>query len=63
MPIRELEQTINDSPADLVVVGTPIDLARIININKPSQRVRMSSGNRTAHSEDILQEKFGVNKR
>jgi len=59
--IRELEQTINDSPADLVVVGTPIDLARIININKPSQRVRyelQEIGQPTL--EDILREKFGV---
>jgi predicted GTPase len=59
--IRELEQTINDSPADLVVVGTPIDLARIININKPSQRVRyelQEIGHPTL--EDILREKFGV---
>ncbi|HSM16942.1 MAG TPA: cyclic 2,3-diphosphoglycerate synthase [Gemmatimonadales bacterium] len=37
---EELEQTINDSPADLVIIGTPIDLRRIVNITKPSVRVR-----------------------
>jgi len=59
--IRELEQTINNSPADLVLVGTPIDLARIVKINKPSQRVRyelQEIGQPTL--EDILREKFGV---
>jgi len=37
--IRDLEQTINKSDCDLVVIGTPIDLARVINIQKPSVRV------------------------
>lgn len=38
--MRDLEQTINRADADLVLVGTPIDLKRLININKPNQRVR-----------------------
>ncbi len=33
--IRELEATINATPADAVVEGTPIDLKRIISIDKP----------------------------
>ena len=33
--IRELEETINATPADVVVEGTPIDLSRIIKVNKP----------------------------
>jgi predicted GTPase len=37
---KELEETINRAEADLVLIGTPIDLNRIIKINKPSQRVR-----------------------
>jgi predicted GTPase len=36
----ELGQTINNSPADLVIIGTPIDLRRIVEIEKPSVRVR-----------------------
>lgn len=37
--IRDLEQTINASDCDVVVIGTPIDLARVIDIQKPSVRV------------------------
>ena len=36
----DLQETINRSEADLVLIGTPIDLNRLITINKPSQRVR-----------------------
>jgi len=38
--IKELEQTINRTPADSVIVGTPIDLSHLLKINKPSVRVR-----------------------
>ncbi len=38
--IRELEQTIKQVPAETVVIGTPIDLSKIIKINQPSARVR-----------------------
>jgi len=38
--LRDLEATINQVPCDLVIVGTPIDLARVIHINHPNQRVR-----------------------
>jgi predicted GTPase len=38
--VQELEQTINNTPCDLVIIATPIDLRRIVTINKPSQRVR-----------------------
>ncbi len=38
--IKELEQTINNSHAELVIVATPIDLGRLINIKIPSVRVR-----------------------
>jgi len=37
--IKDLEDTINLTDADSVVIGTPIDLRRIINIEKPSTRV------------------------
>ena len=37
--IQELEQTINSSPAELVVIGTPIDLRRVMKIDKPAVRV------------------------
>jgi predicted GTPase len=37
--IRDLEETINKTDCDSVVIGTPIDLSRILKINKPSTRV------------------------
>ena len=39
MQRHELEETINRVPCDLVLVATPIDLARMIQIDKPSVRV------------------------
>ncbi len=36
---HELEETIRRTPCDLVLVATPIDLARIIKLDKPSLRV------------------------
>ena len=36
----DLEQSVNSVPCDLVLVATPIDLGRMINIEKPAQRVR-----------------------
>jgi predicted GTPase len=38
--VRELEATINASDCDVVVMATPIDLRRIMNIGKPIVRVR-----------------------
>lgn len=37
--IKELEETINKSNADLVIVATPIDLTKVLRLNKPSLRV------------------------
>jgi len=37
--IEELEQTINASDADLVIIATPVNLGRILRINKPYVRV------------------------
>jgi len=37
--IRELEETINAVPADVVVSATPIDITRFMKINKPVARV------------------------
>jgi predicted GTPase len=36
--IRDLEETIGNTDCDLVVVGTPIDLTKVISIDKPSVR-------------------------
>jgi predicted GTPase len=56
---RELEETINRADVDLVIIGTPIDLERIVNINKPTQRVRyelQEIGQPTL--EDLLKSRF-----
>ncbi|MCF8226139.1 MAG: cyclic 2,3-diphosphoglycerate synthase [Bacteroidales bacterium] len=37
--LKDLEATINSTDCDSVVIGTPIDLNRIINIKKPNTRV------------------------
>jgi len=38
--MKELEKTINNSDVDAIVIGTPIDLGKLIKINKPNTRVR-----------------------
>lgn len=60
---RDLEATIAKSNVDLVIIGTPIDLTRVLKIDKPFQRVRyelQEIGQPTL--EDILKEKFGSKK-
>jgi predicted GTPase len=37
--IRDLEATINKVDCDSVVIATPIDLSRIVKINKPCAKV------------------------
>jgi len=57
--VRELEQTINNADVDLVIIGTPIDLAGLLKLNKPTQRVRyelQEIGQPTLT--DLLQMKF-----
>lgn len=56
---HELEETINRTPVDLVIIGTPIDLSRVVKMNKPWQRVRyelQEIGQPTL--QDILRSKF-----
>ena len=38
--MKDLEEVINKTDCDLVVVGTPIDLGKLLTINKPHVRVR-----------------------
>ncbi len=60
---RDLEATIAKSDVDMVIIGTPIDLTRVLKFNKPFQRVRyelQEIGQPTL--EDILKEKFGSKK-
>ena len=57
--MKELEETIRNADVDLIIIGTPIDLSRIIKFDKPTQRVKydlQEIGKPTL--EDILKEKF-----
>jgi predicted GTPase len=57
---RDLEETINSSDVDMVIIGTPIDLSRVMKITKPHQRVRyelQEIGQPTL--QDVLMKKFG----
>ncbi len=56
--MKDLEDTINKTDCDSVIIGTPIDLGRILKINKPNTRVMYELeeiGNITL--ETILKEK------
>jgi len=58
--LRDLEETINRTQADLVVVATPIDLGRVIKINKPYVRVRYDLQEiGTPDLEEIIRKRFG----
>ena len=57
---HDLEETIRGADVDMVVIGTPIDLNRVIKIDKPTQRVRyelQEIGKPTL--QDLLTAKFG----
>ena len=57
--IQELEQTIRNADVGLVVIGTPIDLSRVLKIDKPFQRVQYELQEIGVPTlEDILRERF-----
>ncbi len=59
--IDDLETTLNRVPADLVLIGTPIDLARIVELNKPALRVRYDLAVVGAPTlEAVIAERLGV---
>ncbi len=58
--ISDLEKTINQADVEMVISATPIDLTRIIKVNKPMQRVRyelQEIGQPTL--KELLEKKFG----
>ncbi|MCL4802881.1 MAG: cyclic 2,3-diphosphoglycerate synthase [Anaerolineae bacterium] len=57
--MADLEETINVTPVDMVIIATPIDLGRLVDIDRPNQRVRyelQELGQPTLA--DLLREKF-----
>jgi predicted GTPase len=58
--IKELEETINSMPIDLVVIGTPIDLRRVLTLRVPAVRVRYELEETSKPNlETLLIERFG----
>ena len=58
--MRDLEATIENADVDLIVSGTPIDITRVIKVNKPMQRVRYELQEiGRPNLEDLLKEQFG----
>ena len=58
--IRDLEKTIENADVDMVIIGTPIDLTRVMKINRPSQRERYELEEiGKPDLEDILKKKLG----
>ena len=56
--VADLEKTINAVECDVVVIGTPIDLTRIVKIDKPTVRVRYDLQEIGSPNLDELLQKF-----
>ena len=58
--IRDLEETINACPCDVVLSATPIDLTDVVTVNKPVIRVRYAyQDNSSPTLEDVIRKKLG----
>jgi predicted GTPase len=59
--IHDLEETINRAECDLVLVATPVDLTRVLSLNKPTVRIRYEyKDNSEPTLEAVLQEQLRV---
>jgi len=52
--VQDMETTINSTDCDLVLFATPIDLTRLIKINKPTLRVRYEYSDNSEPTLDAL---------
>lgn len=58
--VAELQETIGRTPCDVVVIGTPIDLTRVLKLAKPAVRVRYRLRERTPGTlEDEVKKTMG----
>ncbi len=58
--IKDLENTIKATPCDIVLIATPVDLTRIVSIEKPAVRIRYEYGNRGEPTlEQVVRTRFG----
>lgn len=61
--LEDLEKTINQTDCDAVIIGTPIDLSRVIKINKPNTRIHYELDEEgSPNLNDILEEFIKSNK-
>jgi predicted GTPase len=56
--VKDLETTINKVDCDLVISGTPIDISRVLQANKPIVRVRYGVGSETGKLLEKMVNKF-----
>ncbi len=57
--MKELEETINETPCDAVLIGTPIDLRQVLQLNKPAARAYYELEELSKPSlESILEQRF-----
>jgi predicted GTPase len=58
--IKDLETTINNTECDLVLVATPIDLMQLLEVNKPTLRIRYEyKDNSDPSLESVLKKLLG----
>jgi len=59
--LRDLRETIERSDCDVVVIGTPVDLARVLDLKKPSVRVSYEIAETSRDGlRGILEQRFGA---
>ncbi len=59
--IKELQETINKTPCDVIVAATPIDLNRVVKTDKPIIHVRYELQELTSPNlKDIIKDKFNL---
>lgn len=56
--IRDLQETIQNTPCQSVVIGTPIDLSRLFPIHKPHTRIHYELEERDGNRLEIILEQF-----
>ncbi|UCG91982.1 MAG: GTPase, partial [candidate division WOR-3 bacterium] len=56
--IRELQKSINSTPADAIVIATPVDLRKFLRLNKPAAKVNYELKEKAGSKLEILLKKY-----
>ncbi len=56
--IRELQKSINSTPADAIVIATPVDLRKFLKLNKPAVKVNYELKEKAGPKLQILLKKY-----